>query len=86
MRDIQDEMITRGAKAMQEEIDREILDSMIAKSLQEDGWTRTEIQDSKNAEVSAWIHMNAKGDYKMVRSQWWFEDGADSVLFLLRWS
>ena len=74
------------AAEIAKEIDNEILDELIAMTLKDEGWTATSIGEASNAEMTAWIHTNAKGDYKMISSCWWFELEVDAVMFLLRWS
>jgi hypothetical protein len=36
--------------------------------------------------TAEWIHLNAQGDYKLVKGQWLFKDPRDATMFILRWS
>jgi hypothetical protein len=86
MRDIQDEMLTKVAKQMQVEIDQYIMDDLIREDLKAKGWIHSPVKGLFRREVLEWTHENTKGDHKMVHGEWWFEDGADAMMFLLRWS
>jgi hypothetical protein len=74
------------AEEIQREIDAEIVDNLMCIILKEKGWTSCPIKNPYIAEVSEWIHKNSKGDYKNIQGNWWFEDGSDAMMFLLRWS
>ena len=86
MRDIQDVALTRIAKEMQVEIDQYIMDDLIREDLRAKGWTNLPVKGLFSREILEWTHENTKGDHKIVHGEWWFEDGADAVMFLLRWS
>lgn len=74
------------AAEIQKEIDAEIVNTIMTVYLKDKGWTATSIGEASNADMTAWIHTNAKGDYKMVSGCWWFELEVDAVMFILRWS
>jgi hypothetical protein len=96
---VTDKIIDNLAKRMADQIDQEIMDNIIMEMLTKDGWTKTntnpEFSDygmmsvpfedwySKTAE---WVHINAQGDYKLVKGQWLFKDPRDATMFILRWS
>ncbi len=79
------------------EIDKEILETLMIDVLTEEGWIQTKINPafSNNTamyrstwytDTAEWIHMHAKGDYKMLKGQWLFKEPKDATLFILRWS
>jgi hypothetical protein len=96
---VTDKIINDIAKRMADQIDQEIMDNIIMEMLTKDGWTQTKINPafpeygmmgkpfedwySKTAE---WVHINAQGDYKLLKGQWLFKDPKDATMFILRWS
>jgi hypothetical protein len=38
------------------------------------------------AKTAEWVHINATGEYKLLRGQWLFKDPKDATMFILRWS
>lgn len=76
------------AKALQEEIDWEILQDIMVQI----GWTKIDItwphqmsaQDAH--EVKEWCRANLKGNYKGRQRIWLFEKEKDAVMFTLKWS
>ena len=79
------------------EIDKEILDTLMIDVLTSEGWIQTKINPAFDnntamyrstwyAETAEWIHVNAIGDYKMLRGQWLFKEPKDATMFILRWS
>lgn len=79
------------------EIDKEILDTLMIDVLTSEGWIQTKINPAFDnntamyrstwyAETAEWIHVNATGDYKMLRGQWLFKEPKDATMFILRWS
>lgn len=94
---IEDEIATSLAEQIAREIDKEILDTIMMDVLTKDGWTITTINPAYGrgsivteidwyAETAEWIHINATGDYKLLKGQWVFENKEDAVMFTLRWS
>jgi hypothetical protein len=95
--EIANDLATKIAK----QIDRELLDDIMTKILIEDGWTETKINpaftdigmnivpsrfDDWYTKTAEWIHLNAQGDYKLLKGQWLFENPKDATMFILRWS
>jgi hypothetical protein len=94
---LEKELLDSMAKDMAREIDKDLLDDLMTDVLINDGWTPTKINHafgemaivqefdwySKTAE---WIHLNAQGDYKLLKGQWLFKDPKDATMFILRWS
>jgi hypothetical protein len=79
------------------EIDKEILETLMIDILTSEGWTQTKINPAFNnntamyrstwyTDTAEWIHLNAQGDYKMLRGQWLFKEPKDATMFILRWS
>jgi hypothetical protein len=79
------------------EIDKEILDTLMIDVLTSEGWIHTKINPAFDnntamyrstwyAETAEWVHLNATGDYKMLRGQWLFKEPKDATMFILRWS
>ena len=91
-KDILDSM----ARDMAREIDKELLDDLMTDILVDGGWTQTKINPAFGGSIvpeidwygrtAEWIHLNAKGDYKLLKGQWLFEDPKDATMFILRWS
>lgn len=93
---LQDQIISDIAAKMQQEIDSDLLDTIMTESLLDDGWIETKVNpafDPRSShlynnwytETAEWCHLNATGDYKLLRGQWIFEKSEDATLFLLRW-
>ena len=97
---LEEEMLDHAAKNIAREIDKELLDIIMIDVLTKDeGWILTKVNPafadigmlsgkyeewySKTAE---WIHLNAQGDYKLLKGQWLFEDPRDATMFILKWS
>lgn len=79
------------------EIDKEILETLMIDVLTSEGWVQTKINpafDNNTAmyrstwytDTAEWVHLNATGDYKMLRGQWLFKESKDATMFILRWS
>ena len=90
-------MIERASLEMARAIDKELLDDLMTDILTKDGWIQTKINPAFGkgylvteidwyAQTAEWIHINAKGDYKLLKGQWLFEDPKDAMWFILRWS
>ena len=98
MKTIEDEIIERASSEMARAIDKELLDDLMIDVLTSEGWTVTTMNPayepplsrSSNgewySETAEWIHLNAKGDYKLLKGQWVFKDPKDAMWFTLRWS
>lgn len=83
---IETDAIESIAKALSEEIDRDIVNNMIAATLTDRGWTKTPPTANPNAssDVAAWVHINATGDYRYVGGCWYFEKACDATAFVLK--
>jgi hypothetical protein len=90
-----DRIIDNLAKEMADDIDQGIMMDMLTK----DGWTQTKINPAFSeysmmgkpfedwyGRTAEWVHLNAKGDYKLLKGQWLFKDPKDATMFILRWS
>jgi len=90
-----DRIIENLAKEMANDIDQGILMDMLTK----DGWTQTKINPAFSeygmmgkpfedwySRTAEWVHLNAKGDYKLLKGQWVFKDPKDATMFILKWS
>ena len=100
-RNLQDDILDRMGKDMAREIDKEILDTFMTDILVEEGWIKTKVNpaftdigmnivpsrfDDWYARTGEWIHLNAQGNYKLLKGQWLFKDPKDATMFILRWS
>jgi hypothetical protein len=94
---LEQEMMESKAKEIQEQINKELFEDLMTGVLTKDGWTQTNINPAFGkshlvAEIdwysrtAEWIHLNAKGDYKLMKGQWLFENSKDATMFILRWS
>lgn len=77
------------------EIDKEILETLMIDVLRSEGWVETKINPAFGTafaksdwytETAEWIHVNTRGDYKLLRGQWLFKDPKDATMFILKWS
>ena len=97
-RSLQDDIIDRVADDMARKIDKDLLDDMMIAILKNDGWTETKVNPAYTdmgmlsgkyeewySQTAEWIHLNAQGDYKLIKGQWLFEDPRDATMFILRW-
>ena len=93
---IEQELTQSLAEQISKQIDKDIMDGFMTDILVEEGWTKTKINPAFvdsivpefdwYAETAEWIHINAKGDYKLLKGQWLFKDPKDATMFILRWS
>ena len=95
---LQDEVIEALGQSISRAIDAEILDDIMINVLKYEGWTATIINPAYEpplvritesdwySETAEWIHLNATGNYKLLKGQWYFERQEDAVMFTLRWS
>ena len=87
------------AEKMAKEIDKELLDDMMIAVLKDEGWIETKVNPAYTdmgmlsgryeewySKTAEWIHINAKGNYKLLKGQWLFKDPKDATMFILRWS
>ena len=82
---LEKEMIEAKAKEMQQEIDREVLWSM----LKDIGWHRVMLDrftDNKHAvDITYWLEANCKNPFERSGADFIFESEVDAVNFALRW-
>lgn len=92
---LQEELLERASQEISQSIDREILDSLMIDTLLSKGWTETLIIPATGVspalfdwytDTAEWIHLNATGDYKLLKGRWFFENPKDATMFVLRWS
>lgn len=92
---LEDEIASTLAEEISKEIDKELLDTIMFDLLIKEGWTETRVIPSTGVspklfdwytDTAEWIHLNATGDYKLLKGQWLFEKSEDATLFILRWS
>ena len=100
-RSLQDDILDSMGKDMAREIDKGLLIDLAIKSLVSEGWIQTKINpaftdigmnivpsrfDDWYSQTAEWIHLNAQGDYKLLKGQWLFKDPRDATMFILRWA
>jgi len=96
---LEDDIAQSLSEEIAKQIDRALLDDIMIAVLTDEGWTATTVNpaytdmgmlSSKYEEwyskTAEWIHINAQGDYKLVKGQWLFKDPRDATMFILRWS
>ena len=96
---LQDDILDRMGKDIAREIDKALLDTIMIDVLKSEGWTETKVNPAFTdmgmlsgryeqwySQTAEWIHLNAQGDYKLLKGQWLFKDPKDATMFILRWS
>lgn len=101
MTDLENNITQTLADKIAKEIDKEILDTIMIDVLKDEGWTETKINpaftdigmnmvpsrfDDWYSQTAEWVHLNAQGDYKLLKGQWLFKNPRDATAFLLRWA
>jgi hypothetical protein len=94
-----DEMLDMAAKDIARQIDSELLDTIMIDVLKDEGWTETKINpafppigmmsgsfNEWYSQTAEWVHLNAQGDYRLLKGQWVFKDPKDATMFILRWA
>ena len=97
-RSLQEDIINRVADDMARKIDKDLLDDMMIAVLKDEGWIETKVNPAYTdmgmlsgkyeewySKTAEWIHINAQGDYKLIKGQWLFEDPRDATMFILKW-
>jgi hypothetical protein len=97
--DLENIMLDRMSKEIAREIDKELLDDIMIAVLTSEGWIETKVNPAYTdmgmlsgkyeqwySQTAEWIHLNAQGDYKLLKGQWLFKDPRDATMFILRWS
>ena len=87
------------ADEIAKEIDKNLLDDIMIAILKDEGWIETKVNPAYTdmgmlsgryeqwySQTAEWIHINAQGDYKLLRGQWLFKDPRDATMFILRWA
>jgi hypothetical protein len=101
-RSLQDDILDQMGKDMAREIDKDLLDIIMIDVLTKDeGWIATKVNpaftdigmnivpsrfDDWYSQTAEWIHLNAQGDYKLLKGQWLFKDPKDATMFILKWT
>lgn len=98
-RSLQDDIINRVADDMARKIDKDLLDDMMIAILKDEDWVETKVNPAYTdmgmlsgkyeewySKTAEWIHINAQGDYKLIKGQWLFKEPKDATMFILRWS
>ena len=96
---LEQDMLDRMSKDMAKQIDKELLDDLMIAVLKNEGWIETKVNPAYTdmgmlsgkyeewySQTAEWIHINAQGDYKLLRGQWLFKDPRDATMFILRWT
>ena len=97
-RSLQNDIIDRIAEDMARKIDKDLLDDMMIAILKDEDWVETKVNPAYTdmgmlsgkyeewySKTAEWIHLNAQGDYKLIKGQWLFKDPRDATMFILRW-
>lgn len=92
---LEDEIAQHLAEELSKEIDKEIMDTIMIDVLKDREWTETKINPAFGvgpeltdwySRTAEWIHLNARGEYKLLKGRWFFEQQEDAVMFTLKWS
>lgn len=95
---LEQDLMDRMTDELAREIDKTLLDDLMVAVLKDEGWIEIKVAptlsttmiSSKTTEwyiqTAEWIHINAQGDYRLLRGQWLFKDPRDATAFLLRWA
>jgi len=96
---LEQDMLDQMSKEIAREIDKELLDDIMIAVLKDEGWIETKVNPAYTdmgmlsgkyeqwySQTAEWIHLNAQGDYKLLKGQWLFKDPRDATMFILRWS
>lgn len=79
---LEEELSKKLAEAIAEEIDFEILGSILL----EQGWIRVSIGSQLyEPEISLWLVHNCKDQHHKLSSTIWFKDSRDANWFKMRW-
>ena len=95
---LEEDMLDRAGKQMTQEIDSEIISNLVFEMLTKDGWTPTKVNPAFTdmgmlsgrfedwySQTAEWVHLNAQGEYRLLKGQWLFKDPRDATMFILRW-
>lgn len=83
--DLQEQILEAKAREMVQEMDREILWSMLASM----GWHRVMLpvfsSTKEYTEIAEWTNVNCKRAFEYHKRDYLFEDEQDAMWFKLRW-
>jgi hypothetical protein len=97
MSELEVEILDKISRDFAREVDNDIIDTSMINVLKSEGWTVTDSNPAYGngsivneidwyANTAEWIHINATGDYKLIKGRWLFENKEDAVMFTLKWS
>jgi len=85
MSNLEDQILTNIAKKMQEDIDVNVLWTL----LEQQGWTRVKLSrfiDRKHSvDIVNWLRENVDSPYEKLGCDFIFRNEKDAVHFILRW-
>ena len=97
--ELEEELLNRAINDLARKIDKELLDDIMIAVLTSEGWIETKVNPAYTdmgmlsgkyeewySKTAEWIHINARGDYKLIKGQWLFKEPKDATMFILRWS
>jgi hypothetical protein len=97
--ELEEELLNRASTDLARKIDKELLDDIMIAVLTSEGWIETKVNPAYTdmgmlsgkyeewySKTAEWIHINAQGDYKLIKGQWLFKEPKDATMFILRWS
>ena len=97
--ELEEELLNRASNDLARKIDKELLDDIMIAVLKNEGWIETKVNPAYTdmgmlsgkyeewySKTAEWIHINAQGDYKLIKGQWLFKEPKDATMFILRWS
>jgi predicted RNA binding protein YcfA (HicA-like mRNA interferase family) len=81
---LENDIMSKISKEIADEIDREVLNTLMGKMLENDGWHRvTVIQWTCISDE--WCLKYINGDYKCYGHYWYFKESKDATFFTLKW-
>ena len=97
MSELEEEILDKIAREFAQEVDNDIIDTSMINVLKSQGWTETDSNPAYGdgsivneidwyVSTAEWIHINATGDYKLLKGRWLFENKHDALMFKLKWS
>jgi len=81
-RGLEEQLMETASRAIADEIDFEIISSML---INECGWTRV-ILDTIGLDVNNWLHIECTAHWKRNGRTFIFEDCTEAALFRLTWA
>jgi hypothetical protein len=96
---LEEAFLNKAGEELARAIDKEIIETLMIDMLTDQGWIQTKINPAFSnygmmsvpfedwySKTAEWIHINATGDYKLLKGQWLFKEPKDAIMFILRWS